>query len=154
MKAKVVIDANILITALMGSWKTFEIIDSGECIFYSPSTIIKEVQKHLGHVCKKTQRRPDEMYGRFCSLLKCIEVIQNNAYYAFLEIAKEHMARDVSDAEYLACALAVKADFIWTNDKDFTSQKLVPCKTTDQFIKRTKTFKYLDSLISSKKREK
>ncbi len=154
MKAKVVIDANILITALIGSWKTFEIIDSGKCIFYAPSIITKEVQKHLSYVCLKTQRKPDEVYRRFYSLLKCVKVIQNNKHHTFLEIAKQHMTRDLSDTEYLSCALAVKADFIWTNDKDFISQKLVPCKTTEQLLKRIKTFKYLDSLISSKKRER
>src|SRR3990172_6326307 len=104
MKAKVVIDANILITALIGSWKTFEIIDSGKCIFYAPNIITKEVQKHLSHVCRKTQRNPDDVYRSFYSLLKFINVMQNSQLHAFLEIAREHMTRDLSDAEYLACA--------------------------------------------------
>jgi len=32
----------------------------------------------------------------------------------------------------------INADFVWSDDKDFSSQKLVNVKTTEQFIKEGK----------------
>lgn len=51
-----------------------------------------------------------------------------------MEKSKTVMTRDVQDADYLACALAIHADFIWTNDKDFLTQQIILTKTTQQFI--------------------
>ncbi len=52
-------------------------------------------------------------------------------YREHLEKAQKVIGeRDIKDADYIACALAKKADFIWTNDKDFSSQDLVATKTT------------------------
>ena len=46
--------------------------------------------------------------------------------------------RDMEDADYIACGLAIKADFIWTNDKDFKIQKIIPAKTTKKFLEEGK----------------
>jgi len=47
---------------------------------------------------------------------------------------KAMAARDPTDADYVACALAVNADAIWTQDKDFSAQGFVPCKATAGLI--------------------
>jgi predicted nucleic acid-binding protein len=76
-----------------------------------------------------------ELILAFDDLLFFVTLLHYGKYSNYLSkalLAIEH--RDRKDVDYLACALAIQADFIWTEDDDFSSQNLVPTKTTTEFL--------------------
>ena len=100
---------------------------------------MKEVDKQKKEVCKKLQITSEEFTTNLEALLKFVHVLQFIEYEPWMQKAKEALQqRDVNDADYLACALSVNANFLWTQDKDFGIQQLVPTKTTAQFIEERK----------------
>jgi predicted nucleic acid-binding protein len=118
----IVVDANIIIMALMGSRATGVILTSQNHVFYTPAKIIeKEFEEGME------------------ALLKFIQILEYIEYEAYVQSSKKMIFhRDPTDVDYLACALAVNADFIWSNDKDFTAQEIISVKTTSVFIKEGK----------------
>lgn len=131
---KIVLDANVIIAALLGSRATLVILTSQNHSFFVPQKILEEIKKHQSFICTYGQQSPEEFTANLDALLFFIDVVDFVVYEPFLQQAQATLSRDVEDADYLACALAVHADFLWTNDKDFSTQDLVPIKTTEQFI--------------------
>lgn len=104
-----------------------------------PIIIIAEIIKYKEHICDEMEITPDEFDRNLEALLIFIEVVDYAAYEDYITKAEHAIKRrDIKDVEYIACALAVNADFIWSDDKDFTSQNLLNVKTTEQFIKERK----------------
>jgi len=135
----IVVDACIFLLALFGSRGALTIITSQNHQFYVPAKIVKEVDKQKKEVCKKLQITSEEFTTNLEALLKFVHVLQFIEYEPWMQKAKEALQqRDVNDADYLACALSVNANFLWTQDKDFGIQQLVPTKTTAQFIEERK----------------
>ena len=131
---KIVLDANIFIAALLGSRATLTIITSQHYIFYVPKIILEEIRKYKSFICGYSKQSSEEFDTNLNSLLVFINVLESIEYEPFMQESKVAMTRDVKDADYLACALAIRADFIWTNDKDFSTQHIILTKTTQQFI--------------------
>jgi predicted nucleic acid-binding protein len=137
---RIVLDANIVIMALLGSRATITIITSQNHSLYVPTKIIDEINKHKILVCRKIDITKEEFKINLNSLFKFITLIQYVEYEPWIKKSKIALnERDNSDIDYLACALSINADFIWTLDKDFTEQKLIPIKSTAQFIEEQKS---------------
>ncbi|MFH1054450.1 MAG: PIN domain-containing protein [Candidatus Woesearchaeota archaeon] len=135
----IVVDANIIIAALLGSRGTLTLITSQNHRFYAPRWIVEEIQKYKGSICDMISLSSKEFDENFDALLVFINILDSFEYELFMEKAKKVMdQRDWKDSDYVACALAVNADFIWTNDKDFSAQDIVSTRTTDEFIEGNK----------------
>tara|TARA_Y100000034_G_scaffold130846_1_gene190318 strand:- start:3628 stop:4041 length:414 start_codon:yes stop_codon:yes gene_type:complete len=135
----IVLDANIIIAALLGSRGKLIILTSQNYNFYAPKKIIEEIKRYEKEICNKIDCSIEEFNINFKALMFFINIIEQTKYKEHIDRAKIEMKeRDVEDADYIACALAVNADFIWTEDKDFLDQNLVNVKTTEQFIKENK----------------
>jgi len=142
---RIVIDANILIAGIWGLRSIIAILTSGNHQFFAPMPILAEINKHREFICAREGLTREEFEVRRNALTKVINLVEARKYQAYTKQAQTALERrDVSDAHYVACALAVGADFIWTNDADFTAQQLVPIKTTARFIdeRKSDTFKY------------
>ncbi len=151
----VIIDANVVISALLGSKAALSTIPSSTHSLYAPDRMIEEIRKHEHDICEKTKSTKQKFEHDVTDVLEFVTLVSHANYTKWMPKANTAIEwRDPSDAHYIACALAINADFIWTNDKDFTSQNLVPVKTTKRVITRTKILKYLNHLISSKMRER
>ena len=131
---KIVLDANVIIAALLGSRATIVILTSQNHTFFVPQKILEEIKKHQSFICTYGEQSPEEFTTNLNALIFFITIVDFAVYEPFLQRAQATLSRDVQDADYLACALALHADFLWTNDKDFSTQNLVPTKTTEQFI--------------------
>lgn len=137
---RIVLDANVIIAGLMGSRGTIVLLTSQNHSFYAPKKIIIEITKHKQEICKFSNQTNEEFETNYRAILTFINVLDFVEYEQFIDLAKRALGkRDLKDADYLACGLAVKADFIWSNDKDFKEvQHIIPVKTTDQFIEEGK----------------
>ncbi|MDP4012431.1 MAG: PIN domain-containing protein [Candidatus Nanoarchaeia archaeon] len=135
---RIVLDANIIIAGLMGSKGTIVILTSQNHSFYAPKKIVDEIRKYKKEICEFINQTSEEFEIDYKALLIFINLIDFVEYEKFMDKAKE-VIRDVKDADYIACGLAVKADFIWSNDKDFKDiQQIIAVKTTEQFIEEGK----------------
>ncbi|MEK6855886.1 MAG: PIN domain-containing protein [Nanoarchaeota archaeon] len=134
---KVVLDANILISAILGSKSTIDILTSEKYKLYAPRIIFNEVVKYKDEIIAKANIDEKSFYETLNALTKFIELKGYIDYQENMEKAKEAIGkRDIKDSDYIACALSIGADFIWTNDKDFSSQSLVKTKKTHELIDR------------------
>lgn len=132
---RVVVDANILIAALFGSRARQLILTSQNHLFFGPETIIREVEKLRKELAIARNSTEEEIREAFDALLVFIDIVSYEKYASYYIIAYEALKeRDTTDVPYLACALAVHADFIWTEDNDFSFQNLVQTKTTTEFL--------------------
>lgn len=135
----IVVDANIIIAALLGSRGKLTILTSQNHTFYAPKKIIDEIRKYKTDICEKSGQTPEEFEQNFNALLTFITPITDIRYEFNMSKAREAISgRDVKDADYIACALAINAGFIWTDDKDFRAQNIVPIKSTADFIQAGK----------------
>ncbi len=135
---RVVLDANIIIAALLGSRGKTVILTSQNHAFYAPDKIVTEIKKYKNEINQKAGWEEHEFDIYFDALFFFITIIQPEKYATYLETAKKVSTFDTKDAEYIACALAVAADFIWTEDAGFSEQRLMPVKNTGQFIEENK----------------
>ncbi|MBI4143962.1 putative toxin-antitoxin system toxin component, PIN family [Candidatus Woesearchaeota archaeon] len=136
---RIVVDANIIISALTGSRATLVIIASQNHILYAPKKIVEEILRHKQDICEFTGQTSEEFYVNYEALKTFIIILEEAEYARFMTKALETISqRDAQDADYIACALLKNAEIIWTNDKDFTSQSLIPTKNTKELIEERK----------------
>jgi len=135
---KLVLDANVLISALLGSRRTIGLIRMGQHSFYAPRKIVDEVVKYAAETREKAGQTSDEFKDTLAALLVFINVTSPETYASHLDHARSLLEkRDANDAEYLALAFTIQADAVWTNDKDFTVQKNVRVLSTDALLAET-----------------
>ena len=151
----VVVDANIFISTLISFPTNLRILRPFRYNLYAPSKLIEEIRNNKIMICEKARCEPRDFDNNFNAVLKLVRIIEYTEYKKYLERAAQALGPEhPADAHYLACALHVKALFIWTNDKDFSRQAIMPAKNTKQVFIRIKIFKYLDYWISRGIRER
>jgi len=131
----VIVDANVIIAALLGSRSTIAILFSQNYNFYSPNFLIDEIEKKKDLICNLGHINNDEFDINLISLLILVKTIDKIEYDEYIEEATKIIGKkDIKDVDYIASALYIEADFIWTNDKDFSEQKSIKILTTEEII--------------------
>ena len=121
---KIVIDANILIAALIKDSKAREIITSQEFEFLTPEFILEEIRKYREEIKKKANLDQEGFELVMSILFETIKIIPKEDYELSLDKAKEIMNDDVKDVPYVAVQLALNCDGIWTNDQHFKDKRI------------------------------
>ena len=129
---RLVVDANILISALIRNGKSREIIVSDIFELFCPEYLGEEIYRHREYIAEKSGLSADEIALLSTLLLRRVHTIPSSVYERKLNEARSLIRIDPEDAPYVACFLAIKCDGIWTNDTDFEGKgKLVVFKTAD-----------------------
>ena len=132
---KIVIDTNRLMAALLKSSVSREIILSDKLNLYSPDIIISELTKHRKYLMGKANINPREFEIILSSLLERIHLVSFEEFkHEFLNAVNLMKEIDVTDSSFIALALALNADGVWTEDKDFLKQKAVKVFSTSDLI--------------------
>ena len=114
---KLVIDANIIISAIIKDSVTRKIITDSKIEFYSPGKVIEEVLKHSGLIAKKAGLTNEEVLSFFKILMDNIRVVPENEYRDNISEAFS-IARNFDEKDTPFIALALKLNIpIWTNDR-------------------------------------
>lgn len=134
---KVVIDTNILLSALITDSKTREIIVASDYQFYAPETIIDETLKHEDMLLQKSGLKKADLDELLSTLLKYVHIIPNEILQQNTPAAKKEMKEiDKDDVVFLAAAITIDG-IIWSDDRHFKDQQLIQTYTTSEFIKIT-----------------
>jgi predicted nucleic acid-binding protein len=121
MRSKaVVLDANILIRAVLGN-RVRRIIEdhAGHISFFIPQLAYAEAEKHLAILVTNRGGKPAAAISLLSKLAALCEVVNPDLYTQFETEARRRLgSRDPDDWPILACALALSCP-IWTEDTDF-----------------------------------
>ncbi len=117
---QLVLDANILIRAVLGSRVTFllqKYVEQSE--FLAPSTAFTEAREHLPGILARRNIPPAPAMAILDALTRFVHQVEPAIYEQFEAIARQRIkSRDEEDWPVLASALALDCP-IWTEDSDF-----------------------------------
>lgn len=116
MKIRIAVDANILISALLGGKSRFILFDL-KFQFVTTKFTLKEVEKYIPEISEKSGVSKEEI--KTAISLFPLQVLPQNYYRDYLTEAKKLIRKiDPDDADILALYLKEKT-FLWSEDKDF-----------------------------------
>ncbi|WP_435347171.1 PIN domain-containing protein [Haloarchaeobius sp. HRN-SO-5] len=131
---KLVVDANVVISALVADSKTRELIVTLEPDLFTPEFVHDEIGNYEELIVEKSGMTPDRVAQFIDLLFQYIEVVPASEFYLYIEEADAAIGdTDPDDVLYVACALASDAD-IWSDDSDFEEQDVVEAYTTSDVI--------------------
>ena len=120
MNIVIVVDANVILSALLGGSARF-ILFKREIEFITTDFTIKEIKKYLDVVATKSKVSKKEII-RALSLLP-IKVYPNSFYRTHFKKAKELInSIDSKDADILALTLKLNT-YLWSEDRHFEEIK-------------------------------
>jgi predicted nucleic acid-binding protein len=119
-KKTLVLDANILIRAVLGSRVRNLLMENSEAIkFFAPDSAYDEARKHLPALLKKRGLASKPAMAVLDLLVTLVEPMELELYENLKEAALKRIAiRDANDWPVLACAMALGCA-VWTEDADF-----------------------------------
>ncbi|MCL9814865.1 PIN domain-containing protein [Natranaeroarchaeum aerophilus] len=131
---KLVIDANVVISALIADSKTRELIVTLEPDLLTPAFVHDEIENYQELIVEKSGMEPDRVSQFIDLLFQYIDVVPASEFYPAIERADEAIGdTDPDDALYLTCAIGCDSA-IWSDDSDFDEQELVDVYSTSDVI--------------------
>ena len=131
-----IIDANIVISALLKDTTTRRILLHPLFDFYAPDFLFEEIEKNIILISKKSRLPSKELKALIDILTDAISSIPSGIYQHKLQEANEIMGSiDEKDVPYIALSLAIPNEGILTEDKDFLRQKNVKIVNIGKLLK-------------------
>lgn len=117
---KLVIDTNILISALIKDSLTRELLLFPSIEFLLPEYSLEEIENHKTKISKYSGLTSEDIDIILSILLENISIIPADKIKPHLKKASEIIGHiDLNDVPFVALALSTDNDGIWTNDKHF-----------------------------------
>lgn len=132
---QLVVDTNIIISALLKSGATRDVLFHPAFSFFMPEYSLEEIEAHRAVLLERTGLSSNT----FSDLLQIItgaeHVIPESAFAGNVNRACIIMgAIDVKDVPFVALALSFRNAGIWSNDKGLLKQSIVPVWKTHDLI--------------------
>ncbi|MHA1143397.1 MAG: PIN domain-containing protein [Candidatus Helarchaeota archaeon] len=132
---RLVLDTNILISSLIKESVTRKIIFNPNFDFYVPDFIMEELSKYLPEISHKAGISLNEVKKLVNSFLENVHVVSINDYKDNLKAASQIIGKfDKKDIPFIAVALSINTDGIWSNDKHFQKQDSIKIFTTKELF--------------------
>ena len=131
---RLVVDANVIISALIADSKTRELIVTLDPDLLTPQFVHDEIENYENLIAEKSGMEPRRVQQFVDLLFQYIEVVPADEFSSYIEGADEAIGdTDPDDVLYVACALANDAH-IWSDDSDFEEQDTVEAYSTSDVI--------------------
>jgi predicted nucleic acid-binding protein len=132
---KLVLDSNIIFSALIKKSTTRNIILSDVFELHAPEYIFSEIAKHKELLLRKCKMNEEELDALLLLLQKHIRLVPKEKYNEKMALAEDILKDiDVTDSPFLALAMALNCP-VWSNDGHFKQQDRVEVHTTKELIK-------------------
>ena len=113
---RLIVDANILFSALIRDGITRKLICNPSLSLYAPSTIMEEFLEHIEELKEKTEGDINTITDKVEELINLnIHKVPENSFLGFISQAT-NISPDPDDVAYIALALKLKCA-IWSNDR-------------------------------------
>ena len=131
----IIIDSNILFSALIKDSLTRKLIYETDYDLILPEIVFEELRKYKEELVRKTRLSEEEFDKTLRLILKYVRIIpteqikhyRNEAW----EIIKDHSPEDVM---FIACALAFDGSILWSDDKKLKRQNKIKVFDTAEII--------------------
>jgi predicted nucleic acid-binding protein len=130
---KIVADTNIVIAGLIKDSTVRKILANENISFFSPDFVIDEVIKHRDYIIQKSELLEEDFDILFALVIDNVKIIPKEEYNSFEKTALE-LIKDKDDVPFFSLALAINADGIWSNDKQFLAQNKIRIFSTKDMI--------------------
>jgi len=120
---KIVIDSNILFSALIKNSVTRKMILEYDGFFLFPSFIFEELEKHKTELLKKSGMKRKSFETLLNLLLQKVLIVSTDVLFQYKTQAYE-LVKDIDpdDTLFIACALTYPESIIWSDDKKLKQQ--------------------------------
>ncbi len=123
---KLVVDTNRVIAALVKDSYSRRVLLSDKFEFFSLAFGRQELDKYRGYVLEKSGLTDAQFDVLVDALFHRVSVLEDSVVQSRMPEAKAVMDLvDSKDTPFIAAALAVSADGVWSEDPHFASQELV-----------------------------
>ncbi|MBI5881331.1 hypothetical protein HZB90_04330 [archaeon] len=129
-----VIDANILFSALIKNSTTADLIFDKALELYACEFMIDEFFKYEDLILKKTHRTREDFVMTMHQLKEIITVIPQEEYSQFMSQA-EAITPDKKDTMYFALAMKMVCG-LWSNDKELKKQSAVKVYNSEEVLRQ------------------
>jgi len=131
---KLVVDTNVLLSALIADSATRTLFRSVDERLVAPEMLQHELDRHRGLVLEKSGLTETELAYLVGGLFDRVELVPDDELDAYRGVAENALADvDPDDVIFLATALAADGT-IWSDDRHFREQDLVPVVTTEDVM--------------------
>ena len=132
---RIVIDSNILFSALIRDSKTRELILNYDNSFLFPSFIFVEMKKYKNELLQKSGLNEKEFNKLLEIILKKVIIVPSEV----LNLHKKEALKiikdiDPDDALFIACSLAYQDSIIWSDDKELKKQDKIKVFNTAEIM--------------------
>ncbi len=132
---QLVIDSNIIMSALIANGTTRSLIFDTELTLISPEYVLTEIEKHKQELIEKAKMDENKFNLLLELILSEITIIQKKEYERYLEEAKS-LITDKDDSPFLALAICFNC-VLWSNDRKIKEQQhRVNVYSTEDLIKK------------------
>ena len=133
---RIIIDSNRIIAALIRDSVSRQIIIKSAIEFVAPEIVLREIYNHLPLISRKNGLSDEDNMMVLASLLDYVQTAGLRIYRDRIESAKKLIGKhDMSDVPFVALALSIESDGIWTEDEHFRRQKEIRIWGTDELLK-------------------
>ena len=135
---KIIIDSNVLFSAMIKDSLTRRIILEYEGHFLFPSYIFEEFEKYKVEILRKSGMNIIEFNKLLSIILRKVLIVPTETLIPYREEALEIIGEiDVKDVIFIACALAYPNSVLWTDDKRLKKQDNIKVLNTSEIKKIT-----------------
>ncbi len=129
---KLVVDTNIVISALIKKSLTRKLIFNPKLELFLPNFSLQEIEKYAKEIIRKSGMKKDEFDLLLKLILSNFLIVREEKYKNCLSQAKK-ICKDEKDVVFLALALSLSIP-LWSNDKGLKKQDLIKIYSTEELI--------------------
>ena len=129
-----VVDTNVVISALLKEGKSRELLIDSPFVLCAPENVMEEIRKYEEYIIEKSKLTSEEFERLFHLLVENIRIIPREKFIQKMPEAHVLIGHiDKGDVPFLALAMSIPCDGIWTeNVKHFKAQNKVKIYTTKE----------------------
>ena len=132
---KIILDVNVILSALIRNSTTRKIILNSEFDLYFPEPSLHKIRKYKNYILEKSGLREEEYDKILAILFKYIKLVPIEEIEKNWDEAKKIMGHiDSEDVVFIATALSIIDSVIWSDDRHFEKQDKVKVLKTKQMI--------------------
>ena len=133
---KIILDVNVILSALIRDSTTRKIILNSKFDFYFPEPSLHKIRKYKDYILEKSGLTEAEYYKLMATLFKYVKLVPTEEIKKNWDEAKKIMEYiDKEDVVFIATALSVSDSVIWSDDRHFEKQDRVKVLKTEDMAK-------------------
>src|SRR3989338_830818 len=117
---KIVLDVNVILSALIRDSTTRKIILNSKFEFYFPETSLNKISKYKNYILEKSGLSEEEFDKIIEILFNYIRLVPTGEIEKNWKEANKIMGQiDQEDVVFIAAAFSIKDSIIWSDDRHF-----------------------------------